>query len=95
MAESPPSRAAFLIERVEAAHGRPTFQVPFRQRQEDLVKILVPISFPLYNLRSGRTHRAQAEYIERYGRPTDFFADPESPEAQEAQHAILLGPKTL
>jgi hypothetical protein len=90
MTESQPSRAAFLAERVEAAQGRPTFQVPFRQRQEDLVKIDVPIEFPLYNLRSGRTHRAQAQYIERHGLSADFFADPESPEAQTAQHQILL-----
>jgi hypothetical protein len=88
--ESQPSRAAFLAERVEAATGRPTFQVPFRQRQEDLVKIDVPIQFPLYNLRSGRTHRAQAQYVERHDLPADFFADPESPESQAAQHHILL-----
>lgn len=90
MTESQPSRAAFLAERVNAAQGRPTFQVPFRQRQEDLLKIDVPIDFPLYNLRSGRTHRAQAQYVERHELPADFFADPESPESQAAQHQILL-----
>lgn len=90
MTETRPSRAAFLAERVEAATGRPTFQVPFRQRQEDLVKIDVPIAFPLYNLRSGRTHRAQAQYVERHELPADFFADPESAESQAAQHEILL-----
>jgi uncharacterized protein YukE len=90
MTESQPSRAAFLAERVEAAQGRPTFQVPFRQRQQDLVKIDVPIGFPLYNLRSGRTHRAQAQYVERHDLPADFFSDPESPESQAAQHEILL-----
>lgn len=92
MPESPPSRAAFLIERVQAADGahRPTFPVPFRQRQVDLVKIDVPIGFPLYNLRSGRTHRAQALFIERNDLPDDFFADPESSEAQAGQHEILL-----
>jgi hypothetical protein len=92
MPESQPSRAAFLAERVEAATSahRATFPVPFRQRQEDLVKIDVPIQFPLYNLRSGRTHRAQAQYVERHGLPADFFADPESDEAQAAQHEILL-----
>lgn len=90
MAESQLSRSAFLSERVEAAQGRPTFQVPFRQRQEDLVKIDVPIAFPFYNLRSGRTHRAQAQYVERHDLPADFFADPESLESQAAQHQILL-----
>lgn len=93
MPETQPSRAAFLRERVGtayAAHRPTTFPVPFRQHQEDLVKIEVPIEFPLYNLRSGRTHRAQALYIERHGRPDDFFADPESADAQAAQHDILL-----
>jgi hypothetical protein len=91
--ETQPSRAAFLRERVEAGYAgqRPTtFPVPFRQHQEDLVKIEVPIEFPLYNLRSGRTHRAQALYIERHGLPDDFFTDPESPDAQTAQYEILL-----
>jgi hypothetical protein len=90
--ESKTSRAAFLRERIDAAQQahRPTFQVPFRQRQEDLLKIEVPIAYPLYNLRSGRTHRAQALYIERQGLGADFFADPESDEAQTAQHEILL-----
>ncbi len=91
MAESQRSRVAFLAERLDAAKGRPTFQVPFRQRQEDLIKIDIPIAFPLYNLRSGRTHRAQAQYIEQHGLSADFFDDPESEDAQEAQHAILLG----
>jgi len=92
MPDSQPSRAAFLAERVEAAISahRPTFPVPFRQRQQDLVKIDVPIEFPLYNLRSGRTHRAQAQYIESHGLEADFFADPESSDAQAAQHEILL-----
>ena len=92
MPESQPSRAAFLAERVQAAQEahRPTFPVPFRQRQVDLVKIDVPIGFPLYNLRSGRTHRAQALFVERNDLPADFFADPESSEAQAAQHEILL-----
>lgn len=92
MTDSQPSRAAFLAERVEAAQAahQPTFPVPFRQRQVDLVKIDVPIGFPLYNLRSGRTHRAQALYIERHELPADFFADPESTEAQAGQNEILL-----
>lgn len=92
MPEYQPSRAAFLRERVEAAQAahHPTFPVPFRQRQVDLLKIDVPITFPLYNLRSGRTHRAQALYIERNDLPADFFADPESDEAQRAQHQNLL-----
>src|SRR6266511_4160638 len=73
------SRIAFLRERVAAASrqaDRATFPVPFRQRQVDLVVTDVPIEFPLYNVLSGRTHRAQAEYIDRHGVSADFFAIP-------------------
>lgn len=93
MTDSPPSRIAFLRERVEAAErsaSRATFDVPFRQQQRTLVKVEVPISFPLYNIRSGRTHRSQAEWIERNGRASDFFDDPEDEEVQTVQHQLLL-----
>lgn len=92
MTESPRSRVAFLRDRVEAAttaREYTTFAVPFRQHQIDLVRIEVPIGFPLYNLQSGRTHRAQAEWIERNQLSAEFFADPEDEEAQAAQHQIL------
>jgi hypothetical protein len=91
--DSPPSRIAFLRERVEAAErsaSRATFDVPFRQQQKTLVKIEVPISFPLYNIRSGRTHRSQAEWIERNGRASNFFDDPEDEEVQSVQHQLLV-----
>jgi hypothetical protein len=87
-----PSRIAFLRERVEAAErsaNRQTFDVPFRQRSQPLVKIDVPIDFPLYNIQSGRTHRAQRAWIEDNDRPSDFFADPEDDEVQAVQHALL------
>jgi hypothetical protein len=91
MPESSASRIAFLRDRVRAARdaGAPTSDVPFRQHVIDLPRIQVPIAFPLYNLGSGRTHRAQARYIEEHELPEDFFADPESEEAQEAQHDLL------
>ena len=66
------SRVAFLRERVAAAETSPhrtTFDVPFRQHQIPLVKIQVPLDFPLYNVLSGRTHRAQSEWVERHGEP--------------------------
>lgn len=93
MPEVTTSRIAFLNERVEAARQSrdiATFAVPFRQGQIDLVKIEVPIDFPLYRLQSGRTHRAQADYIEKHGLSSNFFEDPESDDAQRAQHEILL-----
>lgn len=86
------SRIAFLRERVEAAGRsalRQTFDVPFRQRSEPLVKIDVPINFPLYNVHSGRTHRAQRAWIETHDRPSDFFSDPEDEEVQTVQHSLL------
>lgn len=86
------SRVAFLRERVlaaDASRGRTTFDVPFRQRQIALVKIDVPLEFPLYNIGSGRTHRAQSEWMERHGKASDFFADPEDTDVQLAQHQIL------
>ncbi|MDP8956153.1 MAG: hypothetical protein M3N24_04235 [Actinomycetota bacterium] len=93
MTDSSKSRVAFLRERVAAAtrkSDRATFPVPFRQRQANLVVTDVPIEFPLYNVLSGRTHRAQAEYIDRHGVAADFFADPEDDDVQRAQHEILL-----
>lgn len=63
--------------------------MPFRQQQIDLPKIEVPIGFPLYSMRNGRTHRAQAAYIEEHGLPADFFSDPEDESAQDAQGVIL------
>lgn len=86
------SRIAFLRERVETAErsaGRQTFDVPFRQRSHSLVKIDVPISFPLYNVNSGRTHTAQRAWIEERSKPTDFFTDPEDEVVQSVQHALL------
>jgi hypothetical protein len=97
MTESPESRTALLAERVDAAVAShaPTFQVPYRQRQIDLHKIEVPIDFPFYRLLNGRTHRAQAQYIETHGLSADFFEDPENPEAQRAQGEILLDMASL
>ncbi|MGN6215418.1 MAG: hypothetical protein ACTHN7_00450 [Solirubrobacterales bacterium] len=78
---------------MEAAkeESAPTQQVPFRDDQIHLPRIKVPAEFPRYRLQSGRTHRKQAEHIENHDLPTDFFSDPESEEAQLAQHQILLG----
>ena len=86
------SRIAFLKKRVAAAEEAraPTAQVPFRGEQLHLPRIRVPAEFPRYRLQSGRTHRAQAEYLEQHGLSTDFFEDPESEEVQSAQHEILL-----
>jgi hypothetical protein len=86
------SRVARLRELVrEAATEQPaTFPVPYKGKQMNIVMIDVPIDFPLYNVMSGRTHRAQSRYIEKHGLPADFFSDPEDPKVQQAQHDLLL-----
>lgn len=90
--EKPQSRVAFLRDRLHAIppQDRTTFPVPFRQKQRSLTMVEIPIDFPLYNVKSGRTHRAQSRYIDRQALPEDFFEDPEDPQAQHAQHEILL-----
>jgi len=87
------SRIAFLRSRIEAArrsaHG--TFDVPFRGQPTTLIRIQVRSDFPLYRIQSGRTHRAQAAYLDSHSElPKDFFSDPEDPRVQQAQHEILL-----
>jgi len=55
------------------------------------VKIQVRVDFPLYRIQSGRTHRAQSQYLEQHPQlPNKFFDDPEDPRVQEAQRQILL-----
>ncbi len=93
--KQPESRIAVLKERVEAADQnkqRRTFDVPFRGKPLPLPRIRVETDFPLYRIQSGRTHRAQAEYLDRHRHlPKDFFDDPEDPKVQKAQHDILVG----
>jgi len=76
----------------EAERGRgPTFDVPFRRGTLHLSRIRVETAFPLYRIQSGRTHRAQSQHLEEHpDLPKDFFADPEDPRVQSAQHQILL-----
>lgn len=89
------SRIAILKERVEAAERdgqRRTFDVPFRGKPLALPRIRIETEFPLYRIQSGRTHRAQAAYLDKHPHlPKDFFSDPEEPKVQRAQHEILLG----
>lgn len=88
------SRIAILKDLVEQAERdkAPTFDVPFKGERKPFRRIRIDISFPLHRIQSGRTHRAQCEYLERHPHlPTDFFKDPEDPKVQKAQHQILLG----
>ena len=88
------TRMATLKERLTQAERErsPTFDVPFRGRRLHLHRIRVETSFPLYRIQSGRTHRAQSQYLEGHPElPKDFFSDPEDPKVQKAQHELLLG----
>ena len=88
------TRIATLNERsAEAERNRsPTFDVPFRGNRLHLHRVRIETSFPLYRIQSGRTHRAQSQYLEGHPElPKDFFQDPEDPKVQKAQHEILLG----
>lgn len=92
--KQPASRIAILKERAEAADREkgPTFDVPFRGKPLSLRRVRVETDFPLYRIQSGRTHRAQAAYLDRHPQlPKDFFDDPEDPKVQRAQHEILQG----
>jgi len=92
--KQPASRIAILKQRIETAEqeGGPTFDVPFRGKPKSLRRIRVETDFPLYRIQSGRTHRAQAAYLDNHRQqPQDFFSDPEDPKVQRAQHEILLG----
>mgnify|MGYP001559848367 CR=1 FL=1 len=87
------TRIATLRERVKIAEaGRePTFDVPFRGQRESFRKIRIRADFPLYRIQSGRTHKAQSEYLDQHPElPRDFFDDPEDPAVQNAQHELLL-----
>ncbi len=94
MSEAEKSRIQTLRERVKSAErspGRATHDVPFRGGDRTLTKIQVKSDFPMYRIQSGRTRRAQSEYLERRSDlPSDFFDDPEDPRVQTAQHEILL-----
>jgi hypothetical protein len=91
--EQKASRIAVLRERVQEANKQagPTFDVPFRNKSISFRRIRIATDFPLYRIQSGRTHRAQSEYLERHPRhDRNFFDDPEDPRVQAAQHEILL-----
>lgn len=89
----PATRTARLRLLVETAEreGGPTFDVPYLGERKAFRRITVDTSLPLFRLQNGRTHRKQTEYLERHpDLPSDFFHDPEDPQAQAAQEEILL-----
>ncbi len=88
------SRVQILKEMVGTAEkSKPdgTSDVPFRDQRHPFPRIRVRLDFPLYRIQSGRTRRAQSQYLEWHpDLPKDFFADPEDRAVQRAQGEILL-----
>lgn len=79
------SRIAILRDRVKVAEDAkvPTYDVPFRGKAIPLRKLQVKTDFPLYRVVSGRTRRAQSQYMDEHpALAQGFFADPEDPNVQ-------------
>lgn len=93
MPDGTKSRIAILKEMLAAAEtaGGPTCDVPFQGNRVSLRKIRIKTDFLRYRIQSGRTHRAQGQYLDEHpDLPRHFFDDPEDAAVQAAQHQILL-----
>lgn len=65
--------------------------VIFRDREEHLPVVRLPIELLLYRMENGRTGKRQKEYIRRNALDENYFvAGEENEEVQKIQHAILL-----
>lgn len=65
------------------------YTLQFQGRVQELLVYAVPVALPCYRLANGRTRAAQAEYKARNGLPKDFFDDPDSAAALDAQEELL------
>jgi hypothetical protein len=63
--------------------------VRFQGSVRDLPVYMVPVVLPCYRLANGRTRAVQAEYRIQHGLPKDFFSDPDSTAALDAQDELL------
>lgn len=80
-----------LVKVQKEKDDKHTYTVRWRDSNIHPVVIRADTSFLRYRLESGRTRRKQKKYLEdNPNSPRDLFMDPESNEAQEAQHLILL-----
>ena len=65
--------------------------VIFRDREEHLPVVRLPIDLLLYRMENGRTSKRQNEYVRRNGLDTNYFVSgEENDEVQKVQHAILV-----
>ncbi len=81
----------FLELRNDQASAQGTFPIDFQNQRLHLPMWRVPIGLPKYRLVNGRTASLQQEWLaDNPGHGDDFFSrDPESAEAQKAQHELL------
>lgn len=75
----------------KTANSQTFFPIELMGRLTSLKQIRVRITLPVYRLENGRTRTFQKEYLATHpDAPRDLFTlDPESIEAQKAQHEIL------
>ena len=76
----------------KVAVSQTLYPIELMGRLQSLKQIRVRITLPVYRLENGRTRTFQKEYLATHpDAPRDLFTlDPESIEAQKAQHEILL-----
>ena len=75
----------------KVAVSQTLYPIELMGRLQSLKQIRVRITLPVYRLENGRTRTFQKEYLATHpDAPRDLFTlDPESIEAQKAQHEIL------
>jgi|GEM_PF-1180939 len=80
------------VENNKRTPGSPTYKLKLREESTFLPVIKLEVDYLLYRIENSRTRRQQKGYLRlNSDLPSDFFADPESKQAQSAQEEILLG----
>ena len=81
-----------LLEESRRSTSHAAWPISFMNRDCDLDMIFVPIGLLMYRLENGRTLSLQDEHLAiNPDLPDDFFTrDYNSPEAQSAQHCLLM-----
>lgn len=93
MPPTPRERADHVEALLAAREHQPdgaTEVIRFMGRLDRFPIIRVDTRMLVYRMKNGRTKMEQLRYVAEHGLPHDFFADEESAEVQNAQHAILL-----
>lgn len=93
MPPTPKERADHIEALLAARRYQPdgaTEVIRFMGRLDRFPIIRVDTRMLVYRMKNGRTKMEQMRYVAENGLPHNFFADEESAEVQNAQHAILL-----